>query len=458
MTEKVFEFLKKHNFTASNYDIEKISKELLDDMKLGLEKERKANNPKNSFQDMIPTWMFLHEQSVKNENVIVIDAGGTNFRSCLVSFDCEGNPEISDFEKTSMPGVKREFGKKEFFDQIALNLEHLKNKSKRIAFCFSYPMKITPDGEGTVIEFAKEIKASQVVGSKLGEELCKSLMECGWEKPEKVVLLNDTAAALLAGKFSAANGKNYSSYVGFILGTGINAAYVEWDSIPKITKDESVFCKNLNHSGEGQIVVCEAGRFGNVKQSDFDVQLDRTSLCPGMFIMEKQCSGAYLGNLCLIALKKAIDCNFFNEKSFCEQSFLQLKNRIENLEKLDLVDVDKFLYYPDSKTNFLSDIKLSTEQKLLIYEIFDAFIDRSAKLSAGIVASNVLKSKSKKCNNSALNPVCISCDGTTFLKTHKLRERFTHYLYDFLTEKHGIHFEIVAIENPITIGTAMASF
>ena len=78
----------------------------------------------------------------EGENAIIIDAGGTNFRSCLVTFDAAGTPTISEMEKTRMPGVERELSRKEFFEQFAVNLEHLKNKADRIGFCFSYPMEI----------------------------------------------------------------------------------------------------------------------------------------------------------------------------------------------------------------------------------------------------------------------------------------------------------------------------
>ena len=73
-------------------------------------------------QDMIPTWDLPPAESPKNESVIVIDAGGTNFRSCLVTFDAEGNPEISELEKTSMPGIERELSKKEFLMQLLIIL------------------------------------------------------------------------------------------------------------------------------------------------------------------------------------------------------------------------------------------------------------------------------------------------------------------------------------------------
>ena len=158
MKEIVSAFLGRHGFSPAGYDINTVIDGLLYDMKEGLKNGTGNLDSMSAAQDMIPTWGMPPAESPKNETVIVIDAGGTNFRSCLVTFDAEGNPSISELEKTSMPGIERELSKKEFFDAIANNLEHLKNKASKIGFCFSYAMRITPDGDGEVLHFSKEIK------------------------------------------------------------------------------------------------------------------------------------------------------------------------------------------------------------------------------------------------------------------------------------------------------------
>ena len=169
---KVSAFLAKHGVTAAGGSIDVLTRAMLADMESGLEKdpsglplEKAGMEPS---LEMIPTWTKLPDSVPQNEPVIVIDAGGTNFRSCLVKFDSKGNPEITNLEKCGMPGIKKELSKEEFFDAIAENLDHLKNMSSRIGFCFSYAMKITKDGDGQVISFSKEIKAKEVIGSLVG--------------------------------------------------------------------------------------------------------------------------------------------------------------------------------------------------------------------------------------------------------------------------------------------------
>ena len=40
--------------------------------------------------------------------------------------------------------------------------------------------------------------------------------------------------------------------------------------------------------------VCEAGMFDKLARSFFDTEYDKTTNTPGMYVLEKMCSGAYL--------------------------------------------------------------------------------------------------------------------------------------------------------------------
>ena len=441
---KVSAFLGRHNFSPAGYDINTVIDGLLYDMKEGLKNGTGNLDSMAAAQDMIPTWGMPPAESPKNETVIVIDAGGTNFRSCLVTFDAEGKPSISELEKTSMPGIERELSKKEFFDAIANNLEHLKNKASKIGFCFSYAMRITPDGDGEVLHFSKEIKAKEVEGSLVGKSLSDALVEHGWNRPEKITLLNDTTAALLAGASSATGGVSYSSYVGFILGTGMNGAYIDSDPIEKIAGQKD---SKGNSAPESQIVVCESGKFNKLPRSEFDIEFDKNANTPGLYVMEKMCSGAYLGPVSLIALKAACKDGLFSKS---------VADGINSLAKLELIDVDKFLYRPFNDETLLGGIlKNGTqEDRDIVYLILDSFVERSARLSSAIISAAVIKSGKGK--NPSL-PVCVSCDGTTFFKTHNLQPRLRGYLNEVLTVQRNLYFEIVAIDTPITLGAAVAA-
>lgn len=425
MNATVSAFFAKHNFPV-NFDIFNVAEAILQDMNLGLKKQK-------SDEDMILTYCNPPKNSAKNESVIVIDAGGTNFRSCLVSFDKNGNPTISDMEKTKMPGVEKELSKKEFFEQFAKNLEHLKNKSDRIGFCFSYPMEIQKNGDGILLGFSKEVKAPEVVGCKVGECLVETLKEHGWNSIKKITLCNDTVAALLAGATCAKDGDCFSSYIGYILGTGMNAAYLQPED------------KNLNI--QEQIVVCESGKFNSIIHSDFDNDFDKTTTKPGASLIEKACSGGYLGPVSLFTLKTAAREKLFSD-SVCDSILL--------INQLSLIEVDKFLHSPYCEDSILGNIAKTkaTEQDCdIMFQILDAIVERSARYAAAILTACAIQTGGGKI---ASKPICILCDGTTFFKTYMISERVNAYLDEILTKRLGIYWKIVSCDNDITLGAAIS--
>ncbi len=434
MNTTVSAFLMKHNF-VNHIDVLSLARGILDDMRRGLKKQ-------TSDQDMIRTFCNPPEKSAANESVIVIDAGGTNFRSCLVTFDAAGNPTISEMEKTRMPGVERELSRKEFFEQFAVNLEHLKNKADKIGFCFSYPMEIQKDGDGILLGFSKEVKAPEVVGCKVGECLKAALAEHGWNTIKRITMCNDTVSALLAGAACAGETHRYSSYIGYILGTGMNAAYLQPD-----TRHCEARSDEANHI-EKQIIVCESGKFRSINRSDFDIEFDKTTVKPGVFFLEKQCSGAYLGPVSTIILQTAAREGLFSDD--VAKALLALE------EPLTLIEMDKFLHGPFNKDCILGKIacELATPEDLdTMYQLLDAVVERSARCSAAILTACAIQTGA---GQNAANPICILCNGTTFYKTWMVRERTAAYLDEILTNKLGIHWEIVSAENDITLGTAIA--
>ena len=141
-------------------------------------------------------------------------------------------------------------------------------ESKHIGFCFSYPVEMFPDKDGRVLYFSKEIKAARSGRPVDRRRPQRALGLLGSTHKQQIVLLNDTVATLLAGRVDAA-GHTYDSYIGFILGTGTNTAYVEQNR--NIAK-----AKNLP-AGRSQIINIESGAFGGVPRGKVDLQLDAAS-------------------------------------------------------------------------------------------------------------------------------------------------------------------------------------
>ena len=302
---KLRRFFKKHSF---------FSKMIVDEILFDMNRPRQ----KNQGMDMSSTWMLPPDRHPVNERVVVIDAGGTNFRSCLVSFDHQGKAEISDFRKSFMPATEREYSKDEFFSAIADRIDYLKGKAEKIGFCFSYSLDMTADHDAIPNAFSKEFKARSVLGCPVGKTLKEELLRRGW-KVQKISVINDTVAALLAGKLCE---KDADSYVGFILGTGMNAAFV--------APEGNCWAADKKQ----QIIVCESGKCNTFKLSDFDLDADKRTAVQKQFPLEKCCSGAYLGNTCLSLLKFAAREGFFSKVA---------AENFEKMEVLSTVEADNFL-------------------------------------------------------------------------------------------------------------------
>lgn len=336
-----------------------------------------------------------------------------------------------------MPGFDKELSREEFYNQIADNIEHLKDKATRIGFCFSYAMKNTMDGDAQVLRFSKEIKAPQVVGTFVGRSLLEVLQKRGWKNLQKIVILNDTMASLLSGITNSIKGKAYSSYVGFILGTGLNNAYIEYEPIAK--------CGNFN--SQEHIVVCESGMYNRLPQSVFDKDIDNKSVNPGQSTLEKMCSGAYLGKLAESIISKACDTKLFSQN---------VTRRFKTLENIESKDIDAFLFTPFNVETKLGDVIASGLQsdRDTLYYLLDCIITRAAHIVASVLSASVIKTGKGKLPS---QPVCVVCDGTTFWKAHNLVDKVKCLLSEMLTENSHIFYEIVKVENDVTLGTAVAA-
>lgn len=434
MNTKVSDFYKKYDFAQP--DIKELTKLILADMEKGLSVPK---NPEDvADEPMIVASSKIPHKIPNSSSAIVIDAGGTNFRSCLVTIDDKGNYKISDLEKTSMPAIDKELSKEEFYDAIAANIEHLKNKATRIGFCFSYAMEITKDGDGKILFFSKEVKAKEAIGTYVGAELKKALEKRGWTSVEKITLLNDTTASLLSGTVGAPKDVDYSSYVGFILGTGLNNAYIEYKPVPKFPDENS----------SEHIIVCEGGFFKGTPQSIFDKELDAASVKPGQGLLEKMCSGAYMG---IIAYKAV---NYGCKEGLFSEGFVQAFSKIPSFMPYDM---DQYLRNPEDHSSLLGAlVPASTKEDMETFEqILKDVIARSAAIVSALLSASILKSGKGTEEN---KPICVVANGSTFWKTFGLYEAVCKNLEANLSGDFKRCYKIIKVEDDITLGSCAAAF
>ena len=426
----VTRFLSKYGMHYGEIDIQNQVNLFLHEMENGL-KGRKSS------LEMFPTFIEYHNKLPEKQPVVVLDAGGTNLRSALVIFDKDKKPEIKDFKTTSMPGINHEVSKDEFFSVIAASIKDIINLSDKIGFVFSYPLKMSPDKDGMLVRFTKEIKVRDVEGQLIGKNLTDKLKESGFGD-KRIVILNDTVAPLLAG-LSAFPERQFDSYIGLILGTGMNASYIEKNSEIK-KSDVSI----LNPDGY-QIINIEAGNYKKGQRGEIDKEFDSRTLEPGVGTYEKMFSGAYLGGVAEEAIKFALKDGMFS-RSFSKafDSSIHLESR----------DIDDYLYYPPADLKMLRLLDaMDDADRIKLYYIFDNLIERAAIFVSVVLASAIVKSGK---GTDPCHPVCITAEGSSFYKMKNFQSRVDRYMQKILKEKGVYYYEINKVENAVLCGAAVA--
>ncbi|ORX23785.1 hexokinase [Thermoanaerobacterium sp. PSU-2] len=433
--EKVTIFLKKYGMHYEDINVDRSIDDFIKEMEKGL------NGEEDTSLKMLCTYISLQENVPLNEPVIVIDAGGTNFRRAVVTFNGI-KAIIEDFKTYDMPGTKGEITSDEFFNTIAEYIEPIIHKSSKIGFCFSYPTEILPNKDGKLIKFNKEVKVKDMIGVEIGSALLRTLKERGYENCKKAVLLNDTVATLLGGKAECPD-REFDSYIGFILGTGTNTCYIEKNTnIKKVEK--------LSETEGDTIINIESGGYAKAPRGIIDEIFDKTTADPGNQKFEKMISGAYQGGLILEVIRKAIDEGLFSSK---------FKEKFKNVDNLTSKEITDFCYFPYSNDNVLANysntgnFNSNENDKQTLYYIIDAIIERAAKLTVINLASVILKIGK---GNNPCKPVCITAEGSTFYKSKLFRNKLDYYVKQYLNDKYGLYCEFIKAENATLIGTAIA--
>ncbi len=427
MLNREEEFLRRNGLDVAGIDREELLNLFEEEMESGLA------GRKSSLM-MIPSFISIDRPVKTNMPVVVLDAGGTNLRAAVVTLDGQGKAEIGEFRKSEMPGTREEIGAEDFFEAFAEFVLPFVERSGNIGFCFSYAAEVTPDCDARLIRWSKQIKAPEVEGQLIGAGLKRKLARRGYER--NVVILNDTVATLLAGK-SVGDSRGYSAYVGFILGTGTNTAYIEHNA--RITKRS-----DLNRNGSMAINV-ESGSFGRVRQTVFDKTLDDNTLDTGYYMFEKMISGAYLGKLGHVVMKAAVKEGFFTSAAAV---------RLAQWEKVSNKHLDDFCGNAPKPDNPFGDKAFSDADRETVVRLCTPLYERAAVLTAVNLASAIIKTGE---GNDPARPVCVNVDGSTYYRTltADLQNRVRRELKDLL-EPRKVTYKLVRIDDSPVIGAAVA--
>jgi len=427
------EFARHYGFHYDRIDLSVLMKDVLEEMDKGL-------NGADSSLPMIPAYLSPVSKITPGKTVIALDAGGTNLRAALVKFDDNGKAVTEEVIKTQMPGTAGRLDAQAFFDGFAdvtvPLIKAAKDKIEGIGFCFSYNMDITKDTDGILRAFSKEIDAPEVLGMAIGKGLREALLRRNVKVPERILLLNDTVAALLSGLSELPTlGNEAGPTVGFILGTGFNTAYAE-KCIPKI---------GFNSPENPQIMVCESGNYSHKYMGKLDREFDSMTKTPGTYTLEKTVSGAYLGPLSYHILCRAIQdglVSFNRAEEFLSMSTIQTK------------DLNSFLYDPVSRP--IGELFGKDERDAIssILYLCSIITERGSILSAAMLAAAAIKAGD---GYDPLLPVRIAVEGTTYELYKGLRSALESYLHIIMNRDKPRSYVITLVEQASLLGAAVAA-
>lgn len=393
-------FLDRHNLQPDHIDGAACLQQLLLKMEQGLSGE--GNIP------MIPSYLYLNTRPTAGQPCCVVDAGGTNLRVAKAVFDEQGKCCLSGFFKTAMPGTKGELSFDAFYGTLA---DYVRGSGcqERVGLCFSYNVLQDRNLDGILHSWCKEVRVPEAPGKPVGASLRRAV----GESCERVNVLNDSTAALLG-----AHGCDKDITVGLIMGTGINICYSEQCSrIPKVERD-------LRQNS--MIISTEIGEFDGFPKSTFDRMVIAGSDEPTMAHAEKQCSGAYLGDLISYAWQAAAT------EGLIDGFFAK---------PLSLPEISDYL------AGKCSEIPEDDGAK----RIAEIMIHRAAKIAAVLTAGPVTRS-------CASGEVCaMVIEGSQFSKLTGFGDLFQKELSELLMP-HRITVAIRKVENSCLIGAAIAAF
>ena len=421
------EFLEENNFTvAEKIDRQAMIATFLSEMEKGLKGEPSSLR-------MIPTYVGVNGKIPQGAKAAVLDAGGTHFRSAVVSIP----PTIEDKMNQPMPGAKSDVTEDEFYGAFAEELKRVAPKAtvKKYGWCFSYNCDATPELDAKLNCWTKGIRAPTIVGQYVGKELLKRLG--GGE----IAIVNDTVATLLAAKATEGD-KTYSSYLGFILGTGTNTAYVEKNrNIVKL--------QGLDPSGS-MIINAESGSFDKLAQSNFDKAMDQKTQDPGHNPLEKMIAGGYLGGVGLELYKAAAKAGLFSAKA---------ASAIGGIGALETMDFDNFCaaFKKEGRDNPLDAIFADPDDAKMARRLGIPVFERAAVLTAIHLAAFCIKS-GEGADDSA--PIAINADGSTYYKTCAIpfADTVKKELDDMLVQRRNIHYCITPrVADAPMVGAAIAA-
>ena len=373
---------------------------------------------------MLPAYLSLDRPLPDSGRAVALDMGGTNFRAALGEWS-GGTLRFGPQALSPTPGSQGPVSREQFLDAVAQSLGQYPAGCP-VGFCFSFPARITPELDGEVLCFDKEVRVAGGAGLRLIRDLSAHMVRRGMTPPAAGAVINDTVAALLGG-YLTADRQGHDGFAGFVLGTGLNCCYAQpgWDG------------------GGDMVVNLEAGGYDGFPQGDYDRALDAASRDPGTHRLEKMTSGAYLGPLMERTLKGAAREGLFSPR--CAGAVLAL-------EGLELAQVSAWLDGTDADA-LARRLQAEADDRAALTALLTGLVERAARQVAVLLTAVLLQGDMGR---DARRPAAIVAEGSTFHKFRGYRQRIEGHLDRLCTGRFGRHWRFIQVQDADLAGAAAA--
>jgi len=409
--ERAARFLKENGLEYKDINFEKEIDRFINQMDLGLVSENGL--------PMVPTYIEGRLHPEQGGKAIAVDVGGTNLRVAVS--ELKGlKTEIIKMTRVPILGKDEPVSFNAFIDNLVDNIEPYLEYSKTICFSFSHQIHHNHNMDGFVTDLSKEVSITGISRKPLAFSLKEAIRQRTGDDV-KVILINDTVG--VAGAMLQL-GDAFQNYFGVVMGTGVNACYIEKTRNIKKIDDAAT---------ETMFINVESGCYVPSQISIIDQEFDATTSIPNTAVLEKMVSGEYLGRLFFYMIQKACGSNLFSKefvKDFGQHSTLGTK--------------DLSLFFEDRTKGVYSEIDSSEEDGDLLYFFARCLIERAAAL-----VSIIIIAISKKIYQPVGTSICVIVEGATFYGLKGFREMV---LKNISEHSGGMKIELHNVQDAALVG------
>ncbi|KAI8342186.1 hypothetical protein EDC96DRAFT_522336 [Choanephora cucurbitarum] len=408
---------------------------------------------------MIPSYVTTLPTGKETGTYLSLDLGGSTLRVCAVELLGNCNTKVTEIRRHIAPNDPlRTSGATAFFDWIVDTVTELLQRIGHdtvyaegplsMGVCWSFPIDQTSISDGKILRMGKGFTIEGIEGYDLA-----GLFEQSFKRRnvnvKVMALLNDTVGTLVAHAYS-----NPDVRVGFIYGTGVNAAYPEKvRRIIKLQDQQQIYTADTT-----MLVNTEIDIFGNdtyLPRNKYDKQLDKNHSQPNFQLYEKMMSGACIGELVRLSALDLIGeghlfeghqpLEFDKAMEFGTAVTSDIESHLDNEPKARL-DHFKGLF------SFKDDYLVSQKDLDIFSELCVIVSDRAARLAAAAMAS-LIEQQPELINEAG--PIVIGVNGSTYEKYTKMHDRICTSLTRWFGAEVGRRIKVEVATDGGSIGGAL---